>query len=486
MIEPALSSIIRIEMKKHFYHTFRQLPTHPLTLLAILICLIFIAAGSIVSINRFWQFDVFYYDFGIFDHAIWEISRFSAPIIEHMAVPGKWIFADHFHPSIFLLSPFYWLTDRSEMLLFIQAAAVGLAGLVIFFTGLEILKNRYFSLVIMLSYYLFIGLQNAIITDFHEVTIATLPLSLCFYFIVKKRLWPFIAAFLITLGCKESMALLGLALAVMIYFLQPLWRKIAIITGITSIIWGFLALKIIIPYFSGGSYGYSDTIVLNPITIIQSFFNHPIKIHTLFYSFLSFGFLPLFSPAFWLLIFQDFYTRFITVSNPARFGFTFHYSALLSVIMGISSIYGLKFIKKLLPHRAVILLMTMSLLVNIFLYRVTFHGPLALAYNPDFYRHSHEFGYLEKLIDQVPSNASVMTQNNLLVRFTHHKKIWLLRDNYEDYKPEYILLDLNPGQNPNNFFGPIKNIDSFFTHLKSDPHYKIVYETDFQYIFKRL
>jgi uncharacterized membrane protein len=459
---------------------------HPLTLVAILACLLFITAGSIVSINRFWQFDVFYYDFGIFDHATWEVSRLSPPIIEHISVPGKWIFADHFHPSIFLLSPLYWITDRSEMLLFIQATAAGLAGLVIFFTGLEILKNRYFSLIIMLSYYLFIGMQNAIITDFHEVTVATLPLALCFYFIVKKRLRPFIAAFLITLGCKESMTLLGLTLAVTMYFIQPQWRKIAVFTALISIIWGFLAVKIIIPYFSGGSYGYSDTIALNPITIIQSFLNNPIKIHTLFYSFLSFGFLPLFSPAFWLLIFQDFYTRFMTLSNPARFGFTFHYSALLSVIMGISSIYGLKFIKKLLPHRAIILLMTMSLLINIFLYRVTFHGPLALAYNPDFYRHSGEFGYLEKLVDQIPPETSVMTQNNLLVRFTHHKDIWLLRENYKDYKPDYIILDLNPGQNSNNFFGPIKNIESFFTNLKSDLQYKIIFNTKFQYIFKRL
>lgn len=471
-------------MKKIPEYLVAKFPMHPLTLAAILISLLFITAGSIVSIHRFWQFDVFYYDFGIFDRAIWQVSHFMPPIIEHIGVPGKWIFADHFNPSIFLLSPLYWLTDKPEVLLLVQATAAGLAGLVIFFTAIEVLKNRYYSLVIMLSFYLFIGLQNAIITDFHEATVATLPLSFCFYFIVKKRLVPYIIFLLVLLGFKESMALLGLALSITILYLEPSWKKISLLTAVISILWGFLALKIIIPYYSGGSYAYGDSIQLNPVTMIQSFTNNPIKFHTMFYSFLSFGFLPLFAPGFWLLIFEDFYTRFITISNAARSGLSFHYSALLSVIMGVSSIYGLKFIRRLLPNKIIVCIVSLSLLTNLFLYRVTFHGPLALAYNPDFYRHSSEFGFLDSLVNKIPTSASIMTQNNLLVRFTHHKNIWLLRDNYEDYMPDYIVLDLRPGQNPNNFFGPIKNIDSFFTRLKNDVRYKIVYKTDFQYIFR--
>src|SRR3989344_3357598 len=92
--------------------------------LSYLCTLLFMIAGVFVSLNRYWQYNVFYYDFGIFDSAIWSVSRFKPPIIDHLAVGGKWIFADHFNPSIFLLSPLYWLTDRQEMILVVQAAVV--------------------------------------------------------------------------------------------------------------------------------------------------------------------------------------------------------------------------------------------------------------------------------------------------------------------------------------------------------------------------
>ena len=66
---------------------------------------VYTLAAVLVSLHRFWQFEVFYYDFGIFDSAIWKAAHFTAPIIDHFVVGGKVIFADHFSPSIFLLSP---------------------------------------------------------------------------------------------------------------------------------------------------------------------------------------------------------------------------------------------------------------------------------------------------------------------------------------------------------------------------------------------
>lgn len=82
---------------------------------AILATAVFILAGMLVSLNRFWQYEVFYYNFGVFDEAIWHISRFQPPIIEHLLVSGRISLADHFDLSILLLAPLFWLTDRSEV-----------------------------------------------------------------------------------------------------------------------------------------------------------------------------------------------------------------------------------------------------------------------------------------------------------------------------------------------------------------------------------
>jgi len=155
--------------------------------IAYILCALFILAGILVSLNRYWQYEVFYYNFGVFDQAIWKVSRLQAPTIEHVLVGGKWIFADHFNPSILLLAPLYWITDRSEILLIVQALFVGLAGLVLYKIGLKVLKDKILSLGIIVCYLLFIGIQNAVITDFHEITVMTLPLAITFWTIIKKR-----------------------------------------------------------------------------------------------------------------------------------------------------------------------------------------------------------------------------------------------------------------------------------------------------------
>lgn len=459
---------------------------------AILLCLIFIIAGSLISLNRYWQYETFFYDFGIFDQAIWKAAHFSPPIIDHLVVGDKWIFADHFNPSIFLLSLFYWATDKREIMLIAQSFIVGLSGLVLYFIGITILKNRFYSLSILISYLLFIGLQNAVITDFHEITIATLPLMLVFLVLVKRKIKLYLLFLLITLGFKESNFLLGIGIAISAFLINRSFIKLAIITCIISLLWGFISINYIIPYFSGGFYQYAATLSYNPIDVISAFFDNKLKIRTLFFSFLSFGFLPLFSYQFWFLIFQDFLTRFYSPLWVTRWDLGLHYNALTSVIMAVSSIFSLKILQQRVKQKIILKMIAVILIINaIFLYRFILHAPFGLAYNPVFYAHTKNFDFLNSLVARIPANASVMTQNNLAVRFSH-QQVWVLQsdskkykpDYYVQKKPQYILLDVRPGQNPNNFF-LIKDLNYLLEELKTDQNYEIFYQTSYQYIFKK-
>lgn len=461
-------------LKKNHFHFF--------DLVAIFLCIIFVIAGIAVSLNRFWQYEVFFYDFGIFDQAIWKVSRLQAPIIDHFVVGGKWIFADHFSPGIFLLTPLYWITDRSEILLIAQVIIVGLSGLVLYDIGREILRNRFQAVSILVCYFLFVGLQNAIISDFHEVTVMTFPLMLTFWAFVKKKRLLYVVFLILTLSFKESTFLLGVGIGTTIFFIRREWLRMAFLTVAVSFIWGFLSIKVIIPYFSGGFYQYGFGLFEQGSDIFFTFFDHPIKQQTLLYSFLSFGFLPFLIPSFWFVIFQDFLTRFAPESLT-RWGLGLHYSAQLAPLLAIASIYAIKILVKKLS-RTLVSIFTVLLIVNaIILYRFILHGPLGLAYNPDFYKHTKNFVYLDKLFKTIPNNILVMTQNNLAVRFTH-KNVLLLRDDYIRYKPDYIMIDARGGQNPNNFFG-ITNIYETIRKLKTDQNYESIYETKEQFIFKK-
>ncbi len=451
---------------------------------SIVLCTLFIIAGSLISLNKFWQYDVFYFDFGIFDSAIWSVSRLKPPIIDHLVVSGKWIFADHFNPSIFLLSPLYWVTDKSEIILIAQAVMVGISGFAIYLIGQRILKNNFLSFSILFSYLFFIGIQNAVISDFHEVTVSTLFLTLTFWGIISnKKIFYFLMLFL-TLGFKESNFLLGIGIGIFIFIAQKEWKRIAYTTIIGSIGWGLISIYLIIPYFSNGIYQYSYN--LTNSNYVTAFLDDSIKRNTLFYSFYSFGFLPLISPSFWALIFQDLFIRFIPMT-PTRWGLGLHYNAQLAVIMAIASIYSFHFLKnRIYILKKYLNLFGLFLILNsLYLFQFVLHGPFGLAYNKAFYSHTGNFTFLDNVIKQIPRDSSVMTQNNLASHFTH-QKVWLLRNNYNDYNPDYILIDVRSGQNPNNFFTSPSDIFDIIEKLKRDKNYQIIFKTQEQYIFKKL
>lgn len=457
---------------------------HPMTYGAILLAFLFTTAGSLVSVIRYWQYDVFYYDFGFFDSAIWKVAHFQPPIIDHFALPGKIIFADHFNPSIFLLSPLFWLTKHSEMLLVVQAIAVGLSGLVLYSIGVKLLKNHVLSFAVLSCYFLFLGLQNALITDFHDVVISLLFFMLIFWAILHEKKRVFFLALILFIGCKDSNAFVGVGVSMALFFLKRSWWKIALVTSGISLLWGLLALKVIIPFFSGGHYLYDTTISLNPFVLLPTFVNSPIKVHTLLFSFWSFGFLPIFSPAFWPVIFEDFLTRFYSPDWVPRWTLAFHYSALTAAIFALSSLYSLRFITKMFSSRLFTYFLSLALLLNaVLLYRFVLHGPLALSYNKAFYAHTKDFAFLNQLIQHVPTHGSVMTSNNLAPHFIHtHQSVYLFRMNYQQFAPDYIVFDLRPGQNPNNTYG-IQDQMRLFQAVSKDGLYKLFYHAGDEYIF---
>jgi uncharacterized membrane protein len=76
----------------------------------------FTAAYALISLFRHWRFGSGY-DLGIFDQAVWLMSRFEAPA---STISGyAHIFGDHFSPVLILLAPLYWVAPAPETLLIV-------------------------------------------------------------------------------------------------------------------------------------------------------------------------------------------------------------------------------------------------------------------------------------------------------------------------------------------------------------------------------
>jgi len=435
----------------------------------------------IISLIRYWTYQTNYYDFGIFDSAIWQVSRFEVPIIDK-GENGRIIFGDHFNPSMFLLSPLFWITNRSEILLVVQTVCVAIAAWI----GFVISKQVRIALVV--SFLGFIGTQNALIADIHDSTFATLPLMICFWAIIKKRWKLFFISLIIFTGFKESHAGTTIALGVFILFAyRKMHLKIAISTILLGIIWAVISIKVIIPYFSGGIYDYQPDHLTQSSDYITSIYNHPLKQNTILVSQATFGFLPLFFPPAYPLMIEHYFTRFVLSDSSNRWDLGFHYNALLAPILFISTLYTIQSIKnkkfqKFLPFYAIAIILFVG-----YYNRLVYHGPIDLVYNKAFYQQLSNVSYQNDFVEMFPKNGLVMTQNDLATRLTHGPSIRLLRTDYWKINPDYIILNLTPGQNPNSYT-PLNYTEAveLKNTLLEDPNYKVDKMHDEQYLFKRI
>lgn len=468
------------------------------------IVLVFISIYSLaaifVSLHRFWQYDAFWYDFGILDETIWRLSRFTLPIIPTLSPPsGALVWGDHFNPTLVLLSPIYWLTDRAEVMLVTQVVIVALSSIVAYSIARATVKNSLGRIALVVSYLGYVGMQNALYTDIHNVVFATLPLMLTFWALYEKR-WRLYWLFLfLTLGVQENMAGVGVGIGLFLFLKGPSlykdgpWQKVALTTIIVSLVWGTVVTRWIMPALSGHSYPYTAEIPTSASQWITSFFIPvDMKLRTIALTILTFGVLPIFSlPILPLFIFH-FLERFVFNQAATRWDLGFHYNALLSTIMFVggvevvSRIERIRGMRRISGLRGVLQLWAIGTIgIVIFLHRFYLHGPLLLATHPVFYQQTKRAVFLENFVKQIPRDGLLMTQNNLAAHFTHDRVV-LLSKNFERLAPDFVAVDIRAGQNANNFF-PLTPFDfeQLVASLSASPNYQKKLFREDQLLFVR-
>ncbi len=368
------------------------------------------------------------------------------------------------------------------MLLIAQDLLVGASGFVLFLIGKKILNNQWIALSVVITYFLFTGLQNAVFSDFHELTAMTFFLMMLYWCVINGRKKLYFVFLILTLGFKENLFLLGVGLSFFLYFYNRTWRRVAYATLLISIIWGVATIKFIIPYFSGGIYGYYSDYPKTIQGILSALVTPSVKLSTVFLTFLSFTFLPLLSPTMLPIFILNFVSRFLT-DGSTRWGLGLHYSAELAPTLAVSTLLAFRFLQSKISRTALAFTTVLMVFISLFLYRFILHPPFGLSYNKAFYKHTKDFAFLDELIRHVPPTGSVAAQNNLDSMFLH-REVWILGDNYREHKPDYIVMDVRDGQNINNFLG-IASYKKLLHNIQEDGDYKLIYKKGDQYIFQR-
>jgi len=455
----------------------------------LLFLILYTLAAVSVSLNRYWQYNAFWYDLGIIDETIRSYARFELPVIPTLNPPqGKIVWADHFNPTLILIAPIYWVTNKTEVLLITQVLVVVASAMVAY--RISVLKKipPLARIALLISYLGFVGLQNALYTDVHNIVFALLPFMLCLWAFYTKSFRMFFFWLLLTFGVQENMVSLGVGMGIFIWFAYSEFRKLAIATLLFSLAYGLLVLKLVIPLFAHGNYSYEPTFpVVWHEWITQLYMPVDMKLRAIILTFATWGFLPLLVPAVWLLIIWQYVERFVLNMAATRWDLGLHYNAILSPIMFLGALEGMKKMQRKFSHARFLLAIwsTVTIGTVLIIHRFTYHGPLMLATHPDFYRQTDTMRFMDKFVDQIPEKGLLMTQNNLAAHETH-RPVTLLNKDIAKIQPDIVALDLRPGQNANNFF-PLSEgqAQELAASLSADLNYEAQWVTDAEVIFKR-
>ncbi len=448
---------------------------------------------SLFSLIPHFTFRTFAFDLGIYDQIIWLASH-GLPLFSSILDYHPW--GDHLTPSLLVLVPLYWVWDGAAILLLFQAFFAAFGALPIFLLARKRLKDNLAALVIAFAYLSFFGVQNALSFDFHPIVLATTLLAWLFWFYEEKKWFGFWPVLLLFMGLQENFALTTVALGVYFFLKDKNW-KVGLGTSLLGIVWFWIAVWVIIPHFRGEPFLYlpAHWEKLGWLGTLESLVYPWTKIQVIFFSFLAFGFLPLLAPATWILLFEEFFQRFVGSSSPNRWGLGFQYNIILAPILAMGAISVLERYFQNRKKLAVFLLVA-----GVFLAQVLTNPSLNQLRQREFYDFSGA-GDIQVVLKMIPSEASVAATNNLVPHLSHRRQIILLTNClenktlwYEDMKrcynlkPDYLVADFSPKGSLNNFY-PDNNpeaIKRYFEQLQDSGEYQLMKQQGTIYLLKRI
>lgn len=446
---------------------------------------IYFIATNTVSIIRFLQFDVFYYDHSAYESSLWQAAHFKEPLIDGIRQDNRLInqLTDHFGPALYLLAPLYWFTNSYIAIFILQNLLLTLSAVFLIASAVKLIKSKLMSFTILISYTLFVGTQNLVISGLHQEFPALLTLSVALFAITYKK-WKLYWVFLVlTLLMKENFVSISIGLGIFLFLSKEKAKGIASV--FLSIVYYIFAMKVAVPLM-GNKYVLS-TNIYSPIESVVLMFLPLVKTQTMLLSFLTFSFLPLGSLAFLPAILIDYFVRFVLNGSPARINLGLHYNGMVALLLAYASLLGVAYLQKIKVYKKFINIHAILIIILVLVLHNRLHGPLGLFYNKAFYTHTKNLNFLQNFVKKIPtSDGYTMTLNNLGSHLTHEHKVVLLRGEYWEWMPQTIALDMREGQNPNNFWPLTEEITKgMVQNLEKDPNYKENKITDNQIIFSK-
>ncbi len=451
-----------------------------ITIAAIIITVIALAYWAIFELNEYNTFHL-WSDSGVATFSMYYKIHYSGalPILQYLSLNN------HIAPDQLLLLPIFAIWQSVVMLLLIKVFVVVITGLMLYFISRDLLKNEYIAFALMLFYFVNPGVIGIIIADY-RVEILFMPFYLLtFYYYMKLDKKKFAVSLLLFLGVMEESVLFAipLALGLIVYNVAHVkdkeLRRERINLSLVMILATLAALLIYNLIFYNLSYSYQHAYLgvpqfikdspypLVPITrsINQQLLNYsavpgqfsylnPHFLYSLVVGLFGFGLFVIATPltelifaAPWLFGIFSSPTEFFTALWSAHFTFVLS-GTIVATILGIKvAIEEKSKFKRYTEILISLMFFSFLLILCIVLFYPNFlHSTIVNNYNQQFLFQTNpglrsSYAQLYSVISQVPANASLMTQYNLIPYFANRKYLEAPDPEYYYFKPEYVLID---------------------------------------------
>jgi len=466
-------------------------------LIALFLCLIFFAAYFTLSTIRHHNFQSGY-DLAIVDQVIWKYSHLKTPITTVHSYYNTSIFEDHIEIIYLLISPLYWIFSSAYTILFLQALSISSSGMAIFLLARSKNISLFLSISILLSYLSFYGIQFAIWSDVHSLVFAVSFLAFFVYALETKKTKLSVLFFFLSIFCKEDIALLTFFIS-LVNFYYSKWR-INLFFMSFSVIYLLLVFFIYFPYLTRDGYRYD-----NPNGGIKKDLNLLYMLDTkekkeaIFYSLLHFGFMPLLAPVYLTVAFVDLAHYFVlghTLVSSAQ-GIFGHYRSSQALFLAWSTVVAISKYKFLKKWYVGVYLIFFAAVVQYFL-----HLPLSYLSKSWLWQTPTQIYDVEKVIAELPENAAVVTQVNILPHVSHRDEVYTMFPESREFilnspcgrkncawfrwggKPSYLLVDTSNIWDSRHLLTENPNFNEGINNLEKEKVIKLLKRSNTSKLYK--
>jgi uncharacterized membrane protein len=393
----------------------------------ILILGLFFVGYLLLSIVRHAHGGSFGFDLGIADQTVWAYSNFYPPIttIDHIPFISE-LFV-HLEFIYIFLAPFYWIYSSVYTLLFLQVCAVILSAIPIVLLCRFHRLSQTILLILLVSYLMFYGLQQAVWFDVHSTVFGMCALSWFIYWLETKKMRLAIIAFILANISKENYAAMT-GLVSMIYVIRYRDVRYAWFT-LASFCYAIFVFGVYFPYIVPGGYRFaSESGLFSGMTFVD-LWNTPEKRQVWFVTLGWTGFLSLFSPIMLLPLVGNLASYFILGREVTTAqGLFLQYRSELAPLLFLATLYGL-----LKIPRSWRTIATIWVLICTLYFQYSLHLPLSYLSKGYFWETPHTMQSVRRVIAKIKPEDSIVAQNNLVPHLSQRKEIFSLWHEKKDF-----------------------------------------------------